>query len=100
MVPYDSLGVHANSDSEVKSGVCRGTLRLPCPPGCPQCVFRVMSACWEASPVSRPTFRELRFRIQEAAFELQTAAARARPIPSAHGESQSSPAQLFCLPLS
>ena len=71
MFPYDSLGVHVGSDNDVKSGICNGSLRLPRPPGCPEPVFRIMLACWEASAQSRPNFRELRFIIQEAAFELQ-----------------------------
>jgi len=70
MVPYDSLGTFISNDADVKAGVCSGALKLPRPPDCPMCLYQLMTACWEPTAQARPTFRELRFRIQEAAVEL------------------------------
>eukprot|EP00951_Prasinocladus_malaysianus_P024103 scaffold207231_cov36-Prasinocladus_malaysianus.AAC.1 len=67
-VPYQSFGIFEN-DRGVKAGVCSGSLSLPQPPGCPDEVFEVMTACWTQSPSERPTFRQIRTMIQEAIFK-------------------------------
>lgn len=67
-VPYQSHGVF-EADQGVQAGVCSGSLRLPQPPGCPDTMFKIMSACWNQRPAERPSFRQLRVMLQEAIFE-------------------------------
>ena len=70
-VPYLSLGVFVSNDDDIMAGVCAGSLRLPRPPGCPSCLYQLMTTCWEARPNARPSFQELRFHILEATMSLQ-----------------------------
>ena len=47
------------------AGVCAGTLRLPKPPGMNDELFELLQACWASSPAQRPTFRDIRWRLQQ-----------------------------------
>ena len=74
LVPYDSLGVFVNDDKEVKRGVCSGALRLPCPEGLPEVIFKgIIEPCWAKRAADRPTFASLRTAILEAQLELHAA---------------------------
>lgn len=73
-MPYQSHGVFMD-DEQVQVGVCSGQLRLPRPPGCEDCIYRVMTKCWEQRAAARPNFRELRALLQEAIFRLSDAGA-------------------------
>ena len=69
-IPY-----FVNSDGEVKAGVCSGALRLPCPEGLPEVIFKgIIEPCWAKRAADRPTFASLRIAILEAQLELHAAA--------------------------
>lgn len=68
-IPYQSHGVFKD-DEQVQVGVCSGALRLPRPPGCNDCIYDIMTRCWEQQAAARPTFRELHTLLREAIFVL------------------------------
>lgn len=45
-------------------GVVQKGLRPALPPNCPAQLAAVMSACWDASPLHRPSFKELTPQLQ------------------------------------
>lgn len=45
-------------------GVVQKGLRPALPPTCPPQLAAVMSACWDASPLHRPSFKELTPQLQ------------------------------------
>ena len=53
MTPYDGLG-NAEVMSQIQAGY-----RLPAPASCTAGAYRVMMACWQEDPASRPTFDAL-----------------------------------------
>mmetsp|Transcript_29834 Transcript_29834/g.65212 ORF Transcript_29834/g.65212 Transcript_29834/m.65212 type:complete len:884 (-) Transcript_29834:338-2989(-) len=80
MIPYDSLGVFVANDAEVKQGVCAGTLRLPQPPHVDKEVYELMTACWAKAPADRPTFRVLRWRIQQVTVRVELSSLMSREL--------------------
>ncbi|XP_077367007.1 tyrosine-protein kinase Blk isoform X1 [Festucalex cinctus] len=52
--------------------------RMPCPEGCPQELYHIMTACWKERPEERPTFEFLQnvledfFVATEGQYEMQT----------------------------
>ena len=38
---------------------------MPCPPGCPQELYEIMLECWKATPLDRPTFETLQWKLEE-----------------------------------
>ena len=58
-IPYPGM-----SDTEVLEQIQRG-YRMPCPPGCSEKLYNIMSACWKDDPDSRLTFQSLQLQLEE-----------------------------------
>ena len=104
-VPHQSYGIYKN-DSDVQAGVCNGDLRLPQPPGCSNELYAIMMRCWEKRAAQRPTFKELRWMLQEAIINAARGSDVARQPPLKPGDISnhvslrpncSFPASLLCL---
>ena len=39
--------------------------RMPCPMGCPEQLYKIMSDCWKDDAASRPTFETLQWKLEE-----------------------------------
>lgn len=62
--------------SQIRDFIDRGS-RLTCPPDVPNSIYRVMTACWEATPSNRPTFDTLVNFVSTAASSVDI------PVPGA-----------------
>lgn len=60
--PYPSM-----SNQEVLQQVSR-SYRMPKPPNCPDRLYQLMLSCWKQEPESRPTFENLKYKL-ESYFE-------------------------------
>ena len=106
-VPYQSYGIYKN-DSDVQAGVCSGDLHLPQPPGCSNELYAIVMRCWEKRAAQRPTFKELRWMLQEAIINAASGSNVAGQPPLMPGDisnhvslrPNSFPASLLCLSLS
>ena len=58
-VPYPWMG-----NAEVLAAVERG-YRMPCHPNCPPSLYEIMTDCWKANPMERPTFETLQWRLED-----------------------------------
>jgi serine/threonine protein kinase len=58
-VPYSDM-----TPLQAAVGVVQKGLRPVIPQGCPSALAEIMAAAWDASPLHRPTFRELTPRLQ------------------------------------
>ncbi|KAJ7373835.1 hypothetical protein OS493_009157 [Desmophyllum pertusum] len=58
-VPYPGMG-----NAEVLAQVDRG-YRMPCPANCPPSLYNIMTDCWKADPMLRPTFETLNWRLED-----------------------------------
>ena len=58
-IPYSGM-----SNAQVLQQLQRG-YRIPCPPGCPEKLYNIMSACWKDDPDSRLTFQSLQWQLEE-----------------------------------
>ena len=43
--------------------------RMPCPEGCPEQLYKIMSECWRDDEPSRPTFESLHWRMEDFFIE-------------------------------
>jgi len=57
--PYPTL-----SNSEVLEALKTG-YRMPCPIGCPEQLYKIMSSCWKEDAPSRPTFETLQWELDD-----------------------------------
>ena len=39
--------------------------RMPSPPGCPPELYEIMLECWKSTPLDRPTFETLQWKLEE-----------------------------------
>lgn len=58
-VPYPWMG-----NAEVLAAVERG-YRMPCHANCPPSLYEIMTDCWKANPMERPTFETLQWRLED-----------------------------------
>jgi hypothetical protein len=58
-IPYSDM-----TPLQAAVGVVQKGLRPVLPPNCPPQLAAVMSACWDASPLHRPSFKELTPQLQ------------------------------------
>jgi hypothetical protein len=58
-IPYSDM-----TPLQAAVGVVQKGLRPALPPNCPPQLSAVMSACWDASPLHRPSFKELTPQLQ------------------------------------
>ena len=52
------------SSTEVLQQIQKG-YQMPCPPGCPEKLYKIMLACWKDAPDSRLTFQTLQWQLEE-----------------------------------
>eukprot|EP00045_Choanoeca_perplexa_P007890 m.72484 g.72484 ORF g.72484 m.72484 type:complete len:499 (+) comp14266_c0_seq1:132-1628(+) len=58
-IPYPGM-TNAQVLQELEGGY-----RMPCPPGTPDELYKIMLECWLEDPVTRPTFETLQWRMEE-----------------------------------
>jgi hypothetical protein len=64
-IPYPGMS-NVDVIREVSNGY-----RMPCPADCPQKIYIVMNACWNADPTKRPSFCELAIKFEELTTEYK-----------------------------
>ena len=60
--PYPEM-TNAQVIEETRKGY-----HMPCPMGCPELLYEIMTDCWRYDPASRPTFETLQWRMEDFFF--------------------------------
>ncbi len=64
IVTYGRIPYAGYTNKQVLDMVESG-YRMPSPPGCPQELYEIMLECWKATPLDRPTFETLQWKLEE-----------------------------------
>ena len=64
IVTYGRFPYPGMSNAQVLEAIQQG-YRMPCPMGCPDQLYEIMTECWREDPESRPTFETLHWRLEE-----------------------------------
>ena len=67
LITYGQLPFLGMIDSEVLKALETG-YRMPCPMGCLELLYKLMTECWRSDPESRPTFETLQWRMEDFFF--------------------------------
>lgn len=59
-LPYSAM-----KNAEVKESLSTKSYRMPCPPKCPDKLYKIMLNCWSEEPSSRPKFCTLQTMLNE-----------------------------------
>ena len=61
---YGSIPYPQMTNPEVLENISQG-YRMSCPCSCPQWLYAMMLECWRETPITRPTFESLQWRLEE-----------------------------------
>jgi len=64
LVTYGAKPYTGMTNNEVVTKLEQG-YRIPCPTGCPDSLYKIMTDCWKSNSVERPTFEGLVFRLED-----------------------------------